>query len=238
MPTSPRSSHTRTLSMISPSSVLFPLGGAALALFAGLPWWSAILVAVVAWSSKIGASSLIARSQSSRGPRIDPFTLAEPWRNYVKDALGSRTRFRRALKDVEDGPLLVRLSEIGGRVDRGVEECWEVARKGHQLTDARRSINVAAAKRSVETPGNHPDLISAANSEMAAHKRLTAREDSLKTSLKVLNARLDEAVARAAEMSTRADTLDDLTDITNAIDGIVGDLESLRIGLDTVDEIR
>jgi len=224
--------------MISPASVLLPLGGAALALFAGLPWWSAILVAAVVWSSKIGVSSLIARSQSSRGPRIDPFTLAEPWRNYVKDALGSRTRFRRALSGLEDGPLLVRLSEIGRRVDRGVEECWEVARKGHQLTDARRSINLADAKRSADTPGTHPDLVSAANSEIAAHQRLVTREESLKTSLEVLNARLDEAVARAAEMSTRADTLDDLADITNAIDGVVGDLESLRIGLDTVDEIR
>jgi len=224
--------------MISPTSVLFPLAGAALALVAGLPWWAAMLVAIVAWMGKTWASARIAMLASSRGPRIDPFALREPWRNYVKDSLGSQTRFRRSLEKVGDGPLQLRLTEIGQRVDRGVEECWEVARKGQQLTDARRSIDVSSAQRTADAPDGHPDLIAAASSEIAAHQRLADREESVKTSLKVLNARLDEAVARVAEMATRTSAVDDLAGITNAIDGVVGDLESLRIGLDTVDGIR
>ena len=224
--------------MISPVSVLLPLAGAALALAAGLPWWGALLVAILVLAGKAWASTRLARLTSSRGPRIDPFALREPWRNYVKDALGSQNRYQRTLEEVGDGPLKQRLTEIQRRVERGVEESWEVARKGQQLTDARRSIDVSSARRTADTPDGHPDLVAAAKSEIATHDRLNDREESVKTSLEVLNARLDEAVARAAEMATRTDSVDDLAGITDAIDGVVGDLESLRIGLDTVDGIR
>jgi len=224
--------------MISPMSILLPVSGAALILLVGLPWWAAAVGAVALWIARAWLSSRFARLASTRKPRIDPFTLREPWRNYVKDAISSHKRFDRTLESVESGPLRDRMTEIGDRVERGVEECWEIARKGQQLTDARRSIDIASARRSASDPDGHPDLVAAAKSEVAAHERLAAREDTLRTSLEVLDARLDEAVARASEMATRATSVDDLSGITNAIDGVVGDLESLRIGLDTVDGIR
>jgi len=224
--------------MISPLSILIPAAGAALAILIGLPWWSAIVIAVALWLAKAWASSRLAHLASTRKPRIDPFTLREPWRNFVKDALSSHSRFDRTLRNIDKGPLRDRMAEIGERVEHGVEECWEVARKGQQLTDARRSIGIASARRSASDSTGHPDLIAAAKSEIAAHQRLTQREDELKTSLEILDARLDESVARASEMATRVTDVDDLSGITNAIDGVVGDLETLRIGLNTVDGIR
>ncbi len=224
--------------MISPVTVLLVAAAAALASLAGMPWWGAALVASAVWTTKALAWARLARFAASRTPRIDPFALREPWRLYVKEAIGSQRRFNRALESVARGPLRDRLHEIGVRVDRGVSECWEVARKGQQLTDARRAIGIESARRSVADTDAHPALLDAANSEIDAHKRLTDRENEVKTSLEVLDARLKEAVARASEMATRAMAPDDIESITDAIDGVVGDLESLRLGLDSVDGAR
>ncbi len=224
--------------MISPFTVLLVAAAAALASLAGMPWWGAALVAAAVWAAKVLARSKLARLTASRPSRIDPFALREPWRLYVKDAIGSQRRFDRALESVARGPLRDRLSEIGIRVGRGVSECWEVARKGQQLTDARRAIGIESARRSAADTDAHPALLDAARSEIEAHERLTNRENEVRTSLEVLDARLKEAVARASEMATRAMAPDDIESITDAIDGVVGDLESLRLGLDSVDGTR
>ena len=53
--------------------------------------------------------------------------------------------------------------------------------------------------------------------------------------LRLLDARLDEAVTRAIELSVRADNPDELSGLGDDIDALVGDMESLRQGLDEVD---
>lgn len=238
MPPSSPTRSTVALSMISPITVLLVAGTVAIALAADLAWWVAVLLAMTVWVSKALLSSRLARFAASRSPRIDPFALREPWRLYVKDALGSQRRFDSALDSVAAGPLRDRLAEINKRVERGVIECWEVAKKGQQLADARRAIDISSARRSAAKIDSHPALLEAAASEIAAHERLRTREDEVKVSLEVLDARLQEAVARASEMATRTMATDDLDSITDAIDGVVGDLESLRLGLDSVDGTR
>ena len=63
-------------------------------------------------------------------PRIDPFGVKEPWRQFVGDALQARRRFDEAIRDMAKGPLQDRLLEIGGRLDTGVEEVWNIAKRG------------------------------------------------------------------------------------------------------------
>ena len=53
--------------------------------------------------------------------------------------------------------------------------------------------------------------------------------------LRLLDARLDEAVTRAIELSVRADGPEELRGLGDDIDTLVGDMESLRQGLDEVD---
>jgi len=224
--------------IISPLTVLAVAGVGALAYVSGLPWWGSILLALAVWGARVLMARRFSRFAASRSPRIDPFALREPWRLYVKDALGSQRRFDRALDSMAPGPLRDRLSEINKRVERGVLECWEVAKKGQQLADARRAIDIGSARRSAAKVDSHPALLEAAASEIAAHERLSSREDEVKVSLQVLDARLQEAVARVSEMATRTMAADDLDSITDAIDGVVGDLESLRLGLDSVDGTR
>jgi hypothetical protein len=53
--------------------------------------------------------------------------------------------------------------------------------------------------------------------------------------VKRLDARLDEAVTRAIELSVRADSPDELRGLGDDVDTLVDDMESLRLGLDEVD---
>ncbi len=235
MPPASSTAPMAALSMISPATLLLIAGGVALASVSGLPWWGVVLVGAGTWSVKVLISTRLARFARNRPQQVDPFALREPWRLFVMDAIDSQRRFRRALKSVEQGPLHNRLAEIGARVDRGVTECWEVARKGQQLADARHAIDVDSARRTVSKPESPSVLIEAAQSQIGAHQRLADREGDIEASLRALDARLDEAVARAAEMSTRSMGAHDVASISDVIDGVVGDLEALRLGLNSVD---
>src|SRR5204862_6607432 len=50
--------------------------------------------------------------------------------------------------------------------------------------------------------------------------------------LRVLNAQLDEAVARAVELSVHADSVGDVAPLGADVDSLVGELEALRQGLE------
>ena len=50
--------------------------------------------------------------------------------------------------------------------------------------------------------------------------------------LRVLTAQLDEAVARAVELSVRAHDVGELAPLTDDVDNLVGELEALRQGLE------
>jgi hypothetical protein len=48
----------------------------------------------------------------------------------------------------------------------------------------------------------------------------------------MLNARLDEAVARAIELSVHAGSVDELNSLGTDVQGVVDDMEALRQGLE------
>ena len=53
--------------------------------------------------------------------------------------------------------------------------------------------------------------------------------------LRLLDARLDEAVTRAIELSVRGDGVEELRGLGDTVDTVVDDLESLRQGLDELE---
>ena len=224
------------LAMISPMTVGLVAGTIALVLVIGGRWWLAALAAVAVWSLRVGIASRPAVRVKALPRRIDPFALREPWRFFVRDALRAQKRFSAATEALDPGPLRDRLVEIAGRIDQGVKECWDVAQKGQRLTDSRRTIDIAHIRRTLESaellPGD--PRRSSAEVQLASHDRIQELEDNTQTRLEILDARLEESVVRAAELSARAADVDQLDDIA-AVDGIVGDLESLRLGLDAAD---
>ena len=92
------------------------------------------------------------------------------------------------------------------------------AEGGQQLSDTRRQI---------EDPRHR-----SARSQRASLDRVAAREDETRSHLERLDARLDEAVVRAAELATRSGGSAELDDVAARVETVVDELESLRIAFD------
>jgi hypothetical protein len=84
-----------------------------------------------------------------RRERIDPFTLGEPWRLRVREALRAQSRYREALERTADGPLKERLADIGRRIDAGVDECWRIANQGDAISAGMRAVRLGEVRASL-----------------------------------------------------------------------------------------
>ena len=206
---------------------------------AGLPLVAAVPLGAAVWAAN--AWRLLPRAP--RPERIDPFTLHDPWRRFVQDALQARNRFAEAVTRVQPGPLRDRLEEIEARMQTGVDECWQVARRGEALTRARRGIDLADVDRRLaqaEGTGDtggvapaQPAIVEALQVQRSTAQRLDGVIDGAQAELRLLGARLDEAVARTLELSAHAGAeAGAVTGLGSDVDDLVSEMESLRLALD------
>jgi hypothetical protein len=220
----------------SPVGIVGGLVAAVVAVIAGLPPLAGVLVGVAVWA----ANALRLLPRSPRAERIDPFTLQDPWRRFVQDALQARSRFAEAAGRAPAGPLRDRLREISQRVHTGVDQCWLIAKRGQALVTARRGIDLADVDRRlarIRSRGeDDPSLSSVARSlevQRATAERLDAVIESARSELRLLDARLDEAVARTLELSAHASTESGaVAGLGSDVDTLVSEMESLRQALD------
>ena len=254
----------------SPVGVVGGVAVAAAAAVAGLPVVAAVPLGMVVWA--VNGRRLLPRAP--RPDRIDPFTLQEPWRRSVQNALQARNRYAEAVTRVQAGPLRDRLEEIGERMQTGVEECWQIARRGQALARARRGIDLAAVERRLaqaeagtggqigpggtgagaggqtgsggtgaEVPAtggdaappvpSQPAVVESLQVQRATALRLDEVIDGAEAQLRLLGARLDEAVARTLELSAHASTeASAAAGLGNDVDSLVSEMESLRLALE------
>jgi len=225
----------------SPGGILLAGAGLAGGIVVGLPIIAAAGIGAVAWAARVA----VAVPRGPRKERIDPFTLSEPWRGFVLEAQQARVQFTDAVKQAEAGPLRDRLATIGERVDTGLTESWRIARAGQALSEARARINVAEITRHLGEVGPLPvapapdssqaRTLDALNAQMATAKRMDEIIVDTRDRLRLLDARLDEAVTRAIELSVRASGAEDLGGLGDDVDSLVGDMEALRQALDETD---
>jgi hypothetical protein len=228
--------------ILSPVGILGGVAVAVVAAVAGLPVWAAVLLGVGVW----GVNLLRLLPRGRRRERVDPFTLHEPWRRFVQEALQARTRFDQAVDRAPAGPLRDRLRDIAARVHTGVDECWQVARRGEALVEARRGINARDVERKlaqVDRAADDPSaasVVQALEAQRATHQRLGGVIERTQRELRLLDARLDEAVARALELAAHAGTDAGATvgrgagvaGLGSDVEGVVSEMESLRQALD------
>lgn len=231
----------------SPGSILLAGGIAALAVVAtaplSLPLLAVGAIGAAAGGAAYGGRVLLAVPRDGRkGPRPDPFAVQEPWRRFVSDAIDARRRFDEAMKATNKGPLHDRLSEIGSRLDDAVDEIWRIARQGNTLVGARQRVDVDGARRElaeVEDQADEPwaegsrlqQTAEALRAQVASAERMEIVIADAVDRLRLLDARLDEAVTRAIELSTGASSLNAGV-VTGDVDGIVTEMEALRLALD------
>jgi hypothetical protein len=228
--------------LTSPSAIVLAGAGAAVGIVAGLPLLAVAGVGAAAWAARVA----FALPRRKRVDRIDPFRLSEPWKLFVRDALEAQARFDRTVERMRGGPMQDRLRDVGARVGDGVHECWRIACQGDELQDAYQQLDVKSIqaelkqleseKESSRGDADHvasiDRAIGAVRSQLSSAKRIGDVASDASDRLRVLNAQLDEAVARAVELSVHADSETDIAPLGADVDSLVSELESLRQGLE------
>ena len=158
---------------------------------------------------------------------MDPFTLSEPWRRHVAAAQATQRRYREIARSTPDGPLRDRLVEIDSQVDRAVDECSGIARRGDDLDDALSRFDTGALNRQLERAADDATRASV-QSQLASAARIRTTRDDTDSRLRLLTIRMGELVAQAAEVSVGTDTTEELG---TGVGEVVTQLEALRLAL-------
>jgi hypothetical protein len=223
--------------IVAPTGILLAVVVAIVAVVAGLPIVAAVPLGVAAWAAKVA----LAIPRAPRAERIDPFTLQEPWRRFVQEALQARNRFDETVHGLQGGPLRDRLGDIAQRMHTGVEESWLIAQRGQALVRARRGIDVASIerKRAALSAGDDPEsdpaqalVAKSLDQQKATAERLDRVISQASSQLRILDARLDEAVAQVLELSTQSVTSTSVGSLGTDVDNLVTEMEALRQAMD------
>jgi hypothetical protein len=221
----------------APSSIVLAGAGTAAAILAGAPFvlsaaaGAAVYAGWVAWR--------MPRAPANVAANIDLRRLKEPWRDYVKEALDARQRYERSLAGAGTGPLRERLAAIGRRVDDAVAECWRIANRGQQLEEALAQLVPEAEVEgriseleAAPASATNERLMVALRAQVESFRRIVGTAQAARERLQVLEARLDEIVARAVELGLRVGDPIELGDLGEDVDTLVTEMEALRRGLD------
>jgi hypothetical protein len=224
--------------VVSPSALLLAGAGTAAAILGGVPLIGALAIGASAWAVRVAVAGL-----RRRGPRkevIDPFAIGEPWRRFVQDAQSAERRFEDTVRRTPEGPLQDRLRDLGERIHAGVREGWRIACQGANLQKGLRQFDIKDIRRElamveaeIEGAGRHASASlkrtrDALVAQDASFERVRAVAEDARDRLRVLNAQLDEAVARAIELSLSSTDPGDISLLAGDVDSLVDDLESLR----------
>ncbi len=196
---------------------------------------TAALVAIaVAAIAAVAAVVRRRRPRSERPMVIDPFTLSEPWRRYVSTAQASQRRYTEIVNATPAGPLRTNMESITRQVRHGVEECWLIARRGDELDAALGRLDSSSLRASLERSTDDATRASL-QSQLDSAQRIRTTRDDTDQRLRLLNTRLGELLAQAAEVSVGTDATGELG---SAVDDVVTQLESLRLAIEDVNNAR
>jgi hypothetical protein len=229
---------TKAEAIMSPSAIVAAGVGAAVVIATGLPIVVAPVAALAAWAARVALAM-------PRKPALEPIRperLGDPWRTLVVQAVDADRRFRSAVIGCRPGPLREHLESIATRVDDGLRACWNIAQRGESLDHAVRNLDVdgtraelAQVREDLRREPEDADLKATAASlqaQLDAATRLASTAGDARDKLRRLDAELEEAVARALELSLRATEVGQLGSLDSDVEGLVGELETLRAALE------
>ena len=121
-----------------------------------------------------------------------------------------------------------------------------MARRGQTLEDVRRQIDTASilaelqrveaiAEVSPTEDSSRTRTAEALRAQLATAERIDGVLNETRDRLGLLDARLDEAVARSLELSVRTDDPGQLGGVTSTVDEVLEEMEALRLALDEAD---
>lgn len=233
--------------LTSPSGIIALGAGAAVGILATLGTGGLLAPVVgglIGGALGYGGRVAVAIPRNGATANIDPFGVNEPWRHAVKDSIQARNRYTDAIKAFREGPLRDALHETGDRIDEAVNECWKVAQQGQLLSTARKRIDdretqwelqqaAAQIPAGATASPTQARTIASLNAQLQTAQRMDALISSTYDELRLINARLDEAVTQAIELSVT--NHGDLSPVSSDVEDIVDSLEALRSAMTSLD---
>ena len=221
---------------MSPGGILLAGAGAAVAIIAGAPLVVAAGVGALAWGGRV----LAAVGTNPASPQ--PQALSEPWRGYAQSAQDAKRRFDQVVASVADRPASPAPGRPVGAARRGHRRV--VADRQARPRDRRRPRPdrhgaAAAELAELEAAGEsaaarRPQTIESLQAQLAAADRLSTLAERSRDRLRLLDARFDELIARAVEVSVGSGDSDVLG---HDVDQLVSELESLRVAMEETDKL-
>lgn len=218
--------------ILSPISILLFGVVTAIGIVVGLPIVAAVGIGVVAYVGKVA----FAVPRNPDANHIDPFALKDPWRSYVQSALTAKLRFDRTVATTASGPLKDHLKQLASRLQDGIEESWRIASRGNDIDGALSNLNTAQAEAELkqlqaqqQQAGDIASTIQSLQAQISSGHRMEEVSTSTRNRLRLLDARFDELVARAVEVSVGSGDSDVLG---NDVNDLVNELEGLREAID------
>lgn len=235
--------------LTSPSGILALGAGVAVGILATIFTGGVaapIVGGIVGGALGYGTRVAVAIPRNGSTPNIDPFGVDEPWRHAVRDAINARNRYREAVRHFQAGPLRDSMQSTSDRLDEAVEECWKVAKQGQLVSDARKRIDdreiaweLQQAAAQIPQGGQATPVqaqrIASLRAQAASSQRMDDLVSTTYDQLQLLNARLDEAVTQAIELSVSSGD-GGIQSVTSTVDGIVDGLSSLRQAMTSMDD--
>jgi hypothetical protein len=210
--------------------LLLGLAAGVIAGVLGVPIPAAVGIGIVAYVGSV----LLAMPKRPKTKRIDPFSVGEPWRQYVQAAQRSKRRLTETVRSVAPGPMRDRLQSIADRLDEGLQEGWQIAKRGDEIDAAvaaldpprlRSRLATLRAQHEEAPTENLVAAMSSVETQLATANRLRQLSAETADHLRLTQSRLDELVARAAEVGVGTANPDTFA---TAVDDLVLELEGLH----------
>ena len=195
---------------------------------------TAAIVAILVVAAGVLVAARRRKSPRPKRIAIDPFALSDPWRRSVSSAQSAQRRYTEIVRAIPAGPLRSKMESITAQVQRGVEECWLIAKRGDELDTALNRLDTSSLRARLESSTDDATRTSL-QAQLDSANRIRATRDDTEQRLRLLNTRVGELLAQAAEVSVGPDTTDELG---SAVDDVVTQLESLRLAVEEINNPR
>jgi hypothetical protein len=157
------------------------------------------------------------------------------FRSAVADAVEARRRFADVAAGLRPGPVQDRLAALGEQVDAGVLAVWDTVVRAGEVERVASGLDAERAtddyKRAKRDPAADPALVEALRERFASVQRLLNAVDDVDDRLRLLDARLGAAVARAAEVALVATDSSAADAVSSELGAVVDELGALRDSL-------
>jgi hypothetical protein len=242
---------------VSPAAIAVTAAGVAIGLFAAHSVVVAVVLGVVAWTGRMAVAMLgrarRAKKAKPKPAQPDPWSVPEPWRQLVRQALAAQSRFDQAVAEWPPGPMRDRLVSLQPRVYADVDQVGLVARRGAalsgwspagsaaggrpsaaELSDQLRRIEAERASAGPTASGRQ-DALARQEEAVAAQLRAVRGADQaaalVHDQLQLIVARLDEAVTSILLLGAESAGAGSSDALAASLDSVMDEITALHQGL-------